>query len=132
MKHTAHSFRHAIQKSRLVPHTIMTDNGTEYVERDFEQICSDYQIKHNTTHPYTPEENGKIERCWETLFKANPGVQPLEFIPKVIQEYNEVWKHSSLEKNFGEKLIPLQVWNREAKWTKELYPEPTIIIEKRV
>lgn len=124
MKNTARVFRHAIDLVKLVPHGILTDNGTEFIGKDFEAVCQEFNIKHFKTHPYSPEENGKIERSWETLFKTNPGVNVFEFIPNVVSQYNRVWKHSALFKLFGEKLTPFEAWERGPKWTKDLCAEP--------
>ena len=41
---------------------IRTDNGGEYTGREFENLCGELGIIHETTSPYTPEHNGVAER----------------------------------------------------------------------
>ena len=47
---------------------VRTDFGTEFLSDKFEQILLDRGIKHEKSSPYTPSENGKIERVWRTIF----------------------------------------------------------------
>ena len=44
-----------------------TDNGGEYISAQFKQVLRERGIKHTTTAPYTPSQNGKAERNWRTL-----------------------------------------------------------------
>ena len=48
---------------------IHTDNGGEYVSQAFQQVLLDNQIKHTTTAPYSPFQNGKSERSWWSLME---------------------------------------------------------------
>lgn len=47
--------------------SLRTDNGTEFVNLDMEKLLSKLGIIHETTIPYTPEENGSVERDNRTL-----------------------------------------------------------------
>ena len=44
------------------PLVLLSDNGTEFVNRVVKEICSVYVIARITTSPYHPAANGKIER----------------------------------------------------------------------
>lgn len=46
---------------------LRTDNGTEYLSNSFSNILKDSGISHQTTNPYTPEQNGLAERANRTL-----------------------------------------------------------------
>lgn len=46
---------------------IRTDNGREYCHKTFDNFLSKYGIIHETTIPYTPEQNGVSERLNRTL-----------------------------------------------------------------
>ena len=46
---------------------VRTDNGSEYVGKEFQLICEHEGIIHETTPPYTPEHNGIAERYNRTL-----------------------------------------------------------------
>ena len=53
------------------PHKIAglrTDNGGEYVSKEFTKFCLENGIKRELTIARTPEQNGVAERCWSTLF----------------------------------------------------------------
>ena len=46
---------------------IRTDNAKEYLSARFEQICIDNKIRHETSAPYCPWQNGTAERSFGTL-----------------------------------------------------------------
>ena len=46
---------------------VHTDNGGEYMGKEFQLICKCEGIIHETTPPYTPEHNGVTERHNRTL-----------------------------------------------------------------
>lgn len=46
---------------------LRTDNGTEYVNRDFENFLKRCGIRFQTSCPYTPQQNGLAERMNRTL-----------------------------------------------------------------
>jgi transposase InsO family protein len=54
--------RHGIQVRAL-----LTDNGSSYRSHQFRSACSEREIKHQRTRPYTPRTNGKAERFIQTL-----------------------------------------------------------------
>ena len=41
---------------------ILTDRGSCFTADEFERACSDLQIPHRKTKPYTPKTNGMVER----------------------------------------------------------------------
>lgn len=47
--------------------TLRTDNGTEYLNDRMRQLMSKSGIRHETTTPYTPQQNGMAERMNRTL-----------------------------------------------------------------
>lgn len=42
--------------------TVQSDNGGEYTSNGFEKYLQDNGIKHQTTVPYNPQQNGVVER----------------------------------------------------------------------
>ncbi|KAJ9512226.1 hypothetical protein QJQ45_012781 [Haematococcus lacustris] len=48
---------------------IRTDNGTEYVNKQMQQYCSDKGIIHQHSAPYSPEQNGAAERLNRTIME---------------------------------------------------------------
>jgi transposase InsO family protein len=49
---------------------VRTDNGGEYVNKKLEHYFKKQGIVHETTTPYTPEQNGKAERLNRTLVES--------------------------------------------------------------
>ena len=49
--------------------TVRTDNGGEYINNELESYFDSKGIVHQTTVPYTPEQNGKAERLNRTLME---------------------------------------------------------------
>ncbi|KAJ9504885.1 hypothetical protein QJQ45_028654 [Haematococcus lacustris] len=54
---------------------IRTDNGTEYVNKQMQQYCSDKGIIHQHSAPYSPEQNGAAERLNRTVMEKTMGLQ---------------------------------------------------------
>lgn len=46
---------------------ILSDNGSEFIGKEFQFLCSYLKIKHSKTPPYRPQSNGKIEAFWKIL-----------------------------------------------------------------
>jgi transposase InsO family protein len=56
--------------------TLRIDNGTEYVNRVFQNWLKENGIKDQTTVPYSPEHNGVAERVkWTVVEKARSMLQ---------------------------------------------------------
>ncbi|CAL5377981.1 unnamed protein product [Camellia sinensis] len=47
---------------KLKSKVIKSDNGTEYTSEKFNKFCKDASIEHQLTTPYTPQQNGVVER----------------------------------------------------------------------
>jgi transposase InsO family protein len=58
-----HGFCQALQK-RGLPRALMSDNGSAMVSEEFGAGLHRLGILHQTTLPYTPEQNGKQEHFW--------------------------------------------------------------------
>lgn len=46
---------------------LRSDNGTEYINKNFQEFCAKNGIKHETTVPYSPQQNGLSERVNRTI-----------------------------------------------------------------
>lgn len=46
-----------------VPHTLMTDNGTQFTGRNFANFSQAWDFKHIRSSPYYPQSNGLAERA---------------------------------------------------------------------
>jgi putative transposase len=47
--------------------TVRSDNGLIFQSRRFRQACRDYRLRQEFITPYTPEQNGMIERFFRSL-----------------------------------------------------------------
>ena len=90
--------KHGIEVQR-----VMTDNGSCYRSREFRQLCSEQQVRHIRTRPYTPKTNGKAERFIQTMTRKwaykrpyrNSALRAAALQPWV-EEYNLRRPHRSL------------------------------------
>jgi transposase InsO family protein len=48
---------------------LRTDNGGEFYENEFEELCKKCGIARQNTTPYTPQQNGVAERMNRTLME---------------------------------------------------------------
>lgn len=108
---SANALVHALEKTAK-PKTITIDNGKEFIGIEFQNVLQSNGIEDWRTHPYTPEQNGKVERFWRTLESARNKERPLdeEYIRSIIHQYNNVWEHSSLKAQLGKASTPASAW----------------------
>jgi transposase InsO family protein len=85
---------------------VMTDNGSAFIGRQFGQLCSDADIKHKRTRPYTPRTNGKVERVIQTLlrewayrFSYASSDERKQWLTPYLHFYNYHRAHSALDYN---------------------------------
>jgi putative transposase len=82
---------------------IISDNGPQFIARDFKEFIRSCGMTHVRTSPYYPQSNGKIER-WHRSLKSEcirPGV-PLSLedarrlVESYVRHYNCVRLHSAI------------------------------------
>lgn len=82
---------------------IISDNGSQFIARDFKEFIRVCGMTHVRTSPYYPQSNGKIER-WHQLLKQEcirPG-SPLSLqdarrlVAGYVEHYNNTRLHSAL------------------------------------
>jgi transposase InsO family protein len=82
---------------------IISDNGPQFIARDFKEFIRVCGMTHVRTSPYYPQSNGKIER-WHRILKEEcirPGT-PLtledarRIVGKFVEYYNTVRLHSAI------------------------------------
>ena len=52
-----------------VPHRIISDNGTPFVNSGIRKMLEFYQVKHHLSSPYYPQGNRQVEATNKTLIK---------------------------------------------------------------
>ena len=85
---------------------ILTDNGSEFKNKEMQQVCETLGVKHIFSPVYTPESNGCLEG-WHRFFKAcivkhirAGGVEWDKLVPLVVSVYNFFPCQSSKESPF--------------------------------
>jgi len=81
---------------------LISDNGSQFVAKEFKIFMTHVGMTHTTTSPYYPQSNGKLERCnktikafLRTMFIAD-FKDGLRLVDNFIHYYNTVRLHSSI------------------------------------
>lgn len=87
-----HGFYQALQK-RGLPRALMTDNGAAMNSDEFTTGLSRLDIIHDTSLPYCPYQNGKVEKFWANLegrlMSMLEGQKDLSF--KTLNDLTQAW-----------------------------------------
>ena len=82
---------------------IISDNGPQFVAKDFKEFIRLAQLTHVRTSPHYPQSNGKKERWYQTLKREaiRPKTplsleQARQVVGEFVQHYNEVRLHSAI------------------------------------
>lgn len=52
-----------------MPESLKTDNGPQFISKEFSEFCEQFGIEHRRTTPYWPQANGEVERINRTIGK---------------------------------------------------------------
>jgi transposase InsO family protein len=93
----------AIEKHPGVKPRIISDNGPQFIAKDFKEFIRVYGLTHVRTSPYYPQSNGKLER-WhgslkdECIRRTSPSTkeEAEQRIFSYVKHYNHVRLHSAL------------------------------------
>ena len=66
---------------------IRSDNGGEFVSREFKDLMIENQIKHETSAPRSPHQNGTAERQFRTIFEMARCLLLESKLPKYLWSY---------------------------------------------
>ena len=64
-----------------------SDNGSKFKSNDFQRLLCDNSIRHETSVPYSPHQNGTAERNWRTLFEMARCIVIDNNLPKSLWTY---------------------------------------------
>lgn len=82
---------------------VITDNGPQFIAKDFKEFIRICGMTHVRTSPYYPQSNGKVERYQKTM--KCEGIRPntplsmedaIRIVTEFVREYNEVRLHSAV------------------------------------
>ena len=94
----------ALEKYPGVTPRIISDNGPQFIARDFKEYIRLTGLSHVRTSPYYPQSNGKLERYHRTLKTDAIRPQPLETLEEAEQrvaDYVEHYNHRRLHSAIG-------------------------------
>jgi putative transposase len=93
----------ALEKHPGVRPRIISDNGPQFIAKDFKAFVRFSGMTHVTTSPYYPQSNGKLERFHGTIKKEciRPTCprnyeEAMRQISAYVKHYNEVRLHSAI------------------------------------
>jgi len=66
---------------------LRSDNGGEFMSREFKKLMLDNKIKHETSAPRSPHQNGTAERQWRTIFDMAKCQLAESNLPKYLWNY---------------------------------------------
>ena len=66
------------------PCILRSDNGGEFKGEIFKQFCINCRIRQEFSAPYTPQQNGMIERSWRTLMNMIRCILQTANLPKIL------------------------------------------------
>jgi putative transposase len=93
----------ALERHPGVSPRIISDNGPQFIARDFKEFIRICGMTHVRTSPYYPQSNGKIER-WHRSIKSEC-IRPrtplsvddaIRLVEGYVRHYNEVRLHSAI------------------------------------
>lgn len=93
----------ALEKYPNAKPRIISDNGPQFIAKDFKSFLRIFGLSHARTSPYYPQSNGKVER-WhgslkdECIRPASPQTvdEATRRVRDYVQHYNEVRLHSAI------------------------------------
>lgn len=81
------------QETKTSIGTLRTDRGGEFTSREFNNFCSEAGIKRQLTAPYSPQQNGVVERRNRTLMEMTRSVMKHMSVPNYL--WGEAVRHST-------------------------------------
>lgn len=107
--------------------TIVSDNGTQFTSKLFEEFCAINNITHLRTAPYHPQSNGQAERFVDTVKRALKKMSPdgkniakhlSVFLQTHLSTPNPITFQSPFEMMFGRKMVtPLNAMKHPSERT---------------
>jgi transposase InsO family protein len=93
----------ALEKHPLARPRIISDNGPQFIARDFKEFIRLTGITHVRTSPHYPQSNGKLERWHGSLKRERLRMAPLGSLEEArskvtlyVEHYNNTRLHSAL------------------------------------
>ena len=98
----------------VIAEGLLTDNGGNYLSRDFSAACAAAALKHHRTRPYRPRTNGKAERFIQTLLREwaykrpySTSYQRKKRLGSFLRYYNTARPHAALNSQPPASRLPI-------------------------
>jgi len=76
--------------------SVRSDNGSEFISKEFKDLLAKYNIKHVFSKPSKPQSNGGVERFNKTLKRyllmamyMNDSYDWVKYVPEFVQTFND-------------------------------------------
>ena len=66
---------------------LRSDNGGEFISQGFKTLLRKHAIRHETSAPYSPHQNGTVERAWRSIFSMARCLLLEANLPKFLWTY---------------------------------------------
>jgi transposase InsO family protein len=110
------------------PHTIQSDNGTEFVNREMIELAALWNCSHITSSARHPQTNGVVERAngvlkklIRTWKKKNRGKSCASFLPIIVHQLN-ITKHDTIGISPYEYAFLVRSWKSEMMMNPRPHP----------
>lgn len=98
----------------VIAEGLLTDNGGNYLSKDFSAACTAAALKHHRTRPYRPCTNGKAERFIQTLLREwayrrpySTSYQRTKRLGTFLRYYNTARPHAALNRKPPASRLPI-------------------------
>lgn len=88
----------------------MSDNGGEYVDKEYEAILKDHRIRIDRSVPHQPQMNGRAERFNRTIDEKSEAMQHYACLP------DNWWEFSVIHANYLYNRTPVCCLNWKSLW----------------
>ncbi|XP_055613296.1 uncharacterized protein K02A2.6-like [Uranotaenia lowii] len=75
-----------------IPSTIVSDNGTQFISKQFKNFCGKNGIQHLRISPYHPQSNGQAERFVDSLKRSLMKINDWQNIHESLQTFLQVYR----------------------------------------
>ena len=96
-------FQMAVERFPEARGRMISDNGKQFVCREYRELLAQYGFIYSNTSPYYPQSNGKLEKFHDSLKNELLGGRELTsfeyaecLIDRLIDHYNKVRLHSAI------------------------------------
>ena len=81
------------QETKLTVKTFRSDRGGEFCSTEFQEYCDKNGVKRHLTAPYSPQQNGVVERRNRTLLEMTRSIMKHMKVPNML--WGEAVRHST-------------------------------------